>query len=394
VSAYPTVTPEDVRHVHVCGDKDHYCGHPRQYGIENFGGGELVVVHAHATWDYHKAYPRHGFDGGGYKTRSVLLLRRSTDGGETWPDENKVVIFDETASVRERKAFLFQDSPERDDIDLSHPDSMVIVNRTWLGERDDNGRQKIISYAHRSADRGHTWENAVTLLHAPGKRPYNSMTGHRSLVMPDGSSVLAMLIQPPGCVAVYGSDDNGLTWEFLSEVARSETGLGGFCYPGMIRLPDGRFQFYMLDMMTRTHAICVSESDDLYAWTRPRPIVRWGASPWIRGRKPGDHSRDGQFPTGVHYRSPWPLLLADGRILVVFARRKPPCGIGGIVSADEGKTWSGEFIIRRDASGPDLGYPVATQLEDGRVFTAYYYMLDDGNPGGGTRHIAGSSFSI
>ncbi len=390
------VTVKDARHVHVCGDKEHYCGHPRQYGIHNFGGGELVVIHGHATWDYQKAFPRHGFDPDkqGYKSSSILLLRRSTDGGETWPAENDVVIYDETVSVEEKKKFLFRENPQRESIDLSHPDSMVIVSRTWLGDRDEGSRPTMVSYAQRSADRGQTWENAVTLIHAPGKRPYSSITGHRSLVLDDGSVVLAMLIQPPGCVAVYASDDNGLTWEFLSEVARSETGLGGFCYPGMIRLPDGRCQFYMLDMVTRTHVICMSESDDLYAWTKPRPIIRWGASPWREHLRPGEHSITGSFPTGVFYRSPWPLLLEDGRILVVFARRKPPCGIGAVLSEDEGATWSDEFIIRRDASGPDLGYPVATQLEDGRIFTAYYFMVEDGNPHGGSRFIAGSFFTV
>ena len=394
MSTRAKVTVKDVRHVHVCGDKEHYCGHPRQYRIHNFGGGELVVIHAHATWDYRKAYPKHGWGENGYKKNSVVLLRRSTDGGETWPAENDVIIYDETAPVEDRRKFLFQDNPSRDPIDLAHPDSMVIVNRTWLGEQDENGRTKLVCYTQRSPDRGHTWEGAVTLLHAPGKRPVNSIAGHRSLVLEDGSVVLALVLQPPGCVAVYGSDDNGLTWEFLSEVARSETGLGGFSYPGMIRLPGGRFQFTMLDMVTRMHAICMSESDDLYAWTKPRPIVRWGHSPWIKQLRPGDHSREGSFPTGVFYRSPWPLLLRDGRILVVFARRKPPAGIGGIVSEDEGKSWSDEFIIRSDASGPDLGYPAATELDDGRIFTVYYFMVEDGNPHGGSRFIAGSFFRI
>jgi hypothetical protein len=37
---------------------------------------------------------------------------------------------------------------------------------------------------------------------------------------------------------------------------------------------------------------------------------------------------------------------------------------------------------------------MATELDDGRIFTAYYYNLDDGNKLGGTRFIAGSFFRV
>ena len=37
---------------------------------------------------------------------------------------------------------------------------------------------------------------------------------------------------------------------------------------------------------------------------------------------------------------------------------------------------------------------VAAEVADGRVFTAYYYMLADGIPHGGSRFIAGSCFDL
>ena len=64
------------------------------------------------------------------------------------------------------------------------------------------------------------------------------------------------------------------------------------------------------------------------------------------------------------------------------------------MSSDDGRTWSHEFVLRDDASKPDLGYPVGCQLEDGRIFTGYYYTLSDGNAFGGTRFIAGSTFRL
>ena len=149
----------------------------------------------------------------------------------------------------------------------------------------------------------------------------------------------------------------------------------------------------MLNIAGLRDAIQMNYSDDGgYSWSIPHPIVRWGQSPWTAlGR---DHAWPGSRRAGPRYRSPWPLQLRDGRIIVVFARRQPPFGIGLVASEDAGKSWSTETVIRADGSDWDLGYPVATELDDGRVFCAYYFMKVDGNNLGGTRHIASSIFHL
>jgi len=161
----------------------------------------------------------------------------------------------------------------------------------------------------------------------------------------------------------------------------------------------------MLEINGGTNSLLMSESDDVYNWTKPRSIVRYGASPWHTRVRHGQHfPLSSSFPGPKVYRSPWPLLLRDGRIVVIFARRRAPAGIGGILSEDDGKTWSNEFIIRDDASGTDIGirddasgtdigYAVAVEVEDGRIFTAYYYMVE-GNTQETPRFIAGSFFNI
>jgi len=42
----------------------------------------------------------------------------------------------------------------------------------------------------------------------------------------------------------------------------------------------------------------------------------------------------------------------------------------------------------------NLDCPVAAQLDDGRIFTAHYYQLTDGNAFSGTRFIGGSFFAL
>jgi len=404
------VRVRDVEHVRICGGEALYCAHPRQGGLWNFGGGELAVIHHHAPWPYAEKHPMHGF-GNGYKSQCVWMLNRSTDGGLTWPEEGNVVVYDETVSFDEKRELLFGEVAEREVIDLASPDSMVVFGRTWLGEisgkdgvkvfgalgRDhegpDPGKCLTTCIALRSADRGRTWESKPTVIHGPAKRRCE-IIGYSTALMPDGSMIMTASLHPPSCSAIYGTDDDGLSWEFLSVAGSVTTSLGGMTYPGLIALPDGRVQCYMLEICGSTHSIVVAESPDCYNWSRPRSILRWGHSPW-RGRiRPGVQPAQSPFPGHVFYRSPWPLLLADGRIIVVFGRRRPPYGIGAVISEDEGATWSDEFVIRDDASGTDLGYCLATEMEPGRVFAAYYFMVEDGVPHGGARHIAGSLFTL
>jgi len=182
-----------------------------------------------------------------------------------------------------------------------------------------------------------------------------------------------------------------LSWEFLAEVARDATGQGGVSYPNLILLPDGQLQCYWLNVEGTSNAMCMAHSrDGGFSWGEGMPIVRWGRSPW--GRASGAKV-DSHVPQ-KYYRSPWPVLLRDGRIVVLFGRRKPPFGIGCLMSEDSGRTWGPECVIRSDGSCPDLGYPVAVELEDGRIFTAYYITQEDGNRFGGTRFIAGSFFRL
>ena len=123
-------------------------------------------------------------------------------------------------------------------------------------------------------------------------------------------------------------------------------------------------------------------------------------------------------PTGAWfntYRSPAALVTRDGRIVIVFGRRRPPYGIGGVISDDLGETWSQEFVLRDDGASGDCGYPVITELDDDRIFTAYYIAVadstgrvpsirqdrDSGHPGGGSmaawsavRQIDGTTFRL
>ena len=78
--------------------------------------------------------------------------------------------------------------------------------------------------------------------------------------------------------------------------------------------------------------------------------------------------------------------------MAVRAARREDCRDFCPAPAAVRKTWSDEFVLRRDAGSSDLGYPVVAQLDDGRVFVAYYYNL--GEYLSATRFIAGTFFRM
>ncbi|MEM7125637.1 MAG: sialidase family protein [Chloroflexota bacterium] len=391
----------DVEHIKVDYAKDRYAGHPRQGAVFNYGDGEIGIIYNRASCLYtNPSDVRH--DWGGYHSKAQIILARSFDNGGTWDRANDVVVFDETTPVDERRTFLRQveSNPDidRDRIDLTATDTAIYFGRTYAGE---GAAPMMLCFALRSVDRGKTWESIPTPVLAPRGHKTVHKDGHPIVQMPDGTQLAAMSIGTPnGGVALYGTDDNGLSWEAIARICNDPTGDGRPTYAGLLLLPSGRLQCYTLNIDGLRDAIQMNYSDDGgYSWSEPKPIVRWGRSPWMAQRRTGTSittpslRHDGSAP-GKHYRSPWPMQLADGRILVLFARRKIPRGIGLILSEDDGETWSDEQILRDDGPTTDLGYPVATEVEPGRIFTAYYYTMDDGNGFGGTRYIAGSSFRI
>ncbi len=392
LAAAPRIT--DLEHSVIHYDPKTYCGHPRMIAFKYFGGGEMVLGHYHAPCRY-QVYEdvRHIC----YQGRASLFMQRSLDGGKTWPAEHDSQIAVNTLSDEDRMAFLFPTDATREKYDMLRPEAVFLFNRTHLSS-DSLARQ--VCFSLRSANKGRTWERVPSVIaHPQGEGMLLDRQNTAVLPARDGRTLLTafhMEKRPGDAWDQYGpvlmsSKDQGLTWQFVSCIAVDRSRQGKFGYEGLLRMPNGDLHCYLLHFHDKDESvdglkssICLAvSSDDGRTWSDPVPISGKGAGCWRNPRG-----------TGSIYRSPWPMLLKDGRILVVFARRRLPAGIGGIISSDNGRTWSEEFVIRDDGQWWDLGYPVGCQLEDGRVFLAYYFNKADGNAQGGTRYIAGSHFRI
>jgi hypothetical protein len=69
------------------------------------------------------------------------------------------------------------------------------------------------------------------------------------------------------------------------------------------------------------------------------------------------------------------VRLASGAILLVYGYRRPPWEIRAIRSRDDGRTWdmtSLRTLHRFEPGNYDMGYPVATQLDDGSIVCAFF----------------------
>ena len=412
----------DITHTKIGYSKDTYRGHPRHCGMFNFGDGELAVTYNRAPCGYQKREDvRHDFY---YMERSEQVLARSLDNGETWPESQEVVVWHRGGAIDELRARLWPQDATREELDMSQPGACFFFGRCWagkdVGDPVRGGHLPIfVTFSLRSVDKGRTWERVPTLFAPPAHAQTALLNAHPPVSLPDGSYLVVLTVGSGGDprsykeAALYMSDDNGLSWEFITPIARDPTGIWGYTYSTLIMLPSGRLQCYMMRQNINTglgNWACMNYSDDGgLSWSEPRPLGQLGYSPWVERRRPGQYSRPRMvhdpsgrpmqtydpMPTGAALmRSPNALLLRDGRIVVLYGRRKPPYGMGGMVSEDEGQTWSQEFVLRDDANCADLGYPVLTELEDGRIFTAYYYNVDDGNGVGGTRFIAGTVFRV
>ncbi len=388
---------KSLEHVRICYAKDTICHWPRFGGIWYWPeDNEILLGHIHSHSEYKdpqdKAHGEHGI-----WRRATNRFQRTLDGGQTWPRELAFDLYDNRRYLRDqwewlgldpitRKPIRRNNEVERPDIRMSHPDSVMATSSAWVGVptvRNGKVHHDRVIWGLRSPDRGRTWEERPVLIW-PHRANTAAVYNNFYLVLPDGGllgclgPIMEGHFTPKRAPQVYMSTDQGVTWHYVSTIHWDPNTYETFSYPALRMLPSGRL-FCSLGSWAGSAAVrwtAVTYSDDLgNTWARPRRIDRWSVSPY-------------------------PIVLRDGRIVIVYiVRCQPPMRMCCIVSEDEGKTWSSEVVLRDDSppvSDQDGGYPVAVELKDGRIFTAYYWQVQENDlpwPGG-RKHIAGTFFEL
>ncbi|HEY1081886.1 MAG TPA: sialidase family protein [Prosthecobacter sp.] len=325
-----SLSPAIRENVIIYKEPGRYGGWPANHGLWQWGD-ELVVGFT-STW-YKSTTTDHRID----RTKpSYEFQARSMDGGKTWKTEENVPFAD-----RKKEA---KPTPLTEPLDFTAPDSAV---KFCFG-----GLHAGPSWFYTSVDRCKTWRGPYVFdvegVEGICTRTDLIILGSRDCLMfgscgkkNDGKE---------GRVFCARTTDGGLKWKFVSYIGE-EPQPGGFAImPSTVRTKDGTL-LTTIRMGKPKASIELWRSSDLgQNWTHVGAVTgNIGGNP------------------------PATVLLPDGRLCVTYGYRQKPCGMRARISADEGKTWLPEIIIRDDGFDADLGYPRALVRPDGKIFNVYYY---------------------
>lgn len=361
--------------------EDEFCSWPHTMGFWNMGDGELLQNFVAVKTDYGSADAiSHDNIGGSGPSKMVTV--RSKDHGRTWDGANPTFDLYSRLAAGTEGAKTFADFGPVDFFDRK-----VLLSCNTRGTfASPNAR----AFIRLSRDRGHSWTPPVDLP----LDSLNSLAGRESvLVRPDGTVLLfLMTVDPQGGnrhPLVYALPPGGREFHFLSFVTdlKDPKGAADGDYSGTLRFAGHRWFYPRGHLLPNGRMLCV-----LRGQRDPRGIM------WVELYYSDDGGASWDYLSRVNdFGAPGSLvLLADGRLVMVYGYRLMPSGIRARVSSDDGKTWGPELVVRRDGGSWDVGYPNAWATDDGRVGVIYYFnSIDDKvKANGGVRHIARSIFSV
>ena len=305
---------------------DRFAGWPANNGISVWGD-EIVVGF---VLGYHKEQPGHTIDS---KRPSPAMQARSLDGGKTWTIEPIHYIAGEHEA--------------RETSSLSEPLDFTTPNFAARLK----GRHFFYSF-----DRCHSWDGPLKLP-TFGRPALLARTDY----IVEGKHRLTAFVAAdkdgggegqPLCIR---TTDGGRNWELVGWIgAQPPAGYGYAIMPATVAVHDG-----YLSMIRRGGVFDGKK--------------RW----WIEAFLSPDEGRSWYMldqPRIDNSGNPATLTrLKDGRIAMTYGWRRAPYGMRARLSADEGQTWSSEFILRSDGMTWDLGYPRTVQRSDGHLVTVYYH---------------------
>ena len=348
-------TASDTRHVKVYFETGRFGGWPANHGIWIWGDEILVGF---SKGYYKDLGDRHHID---RDKPEAHMLARSLDGGETWVVEDPGAKGD---LITEGDVLHGTGRPDIDlpelmespgGINFAHPDFAMTLRTDSV----DAGTGRFFY----SYDRGRTWDGPYRLPNfgAPGIAP-------RTDYIVNGEDDCMIFITAAKADAEEGrplcarTTDGGKTWNRVSWIGPEPVGFS--IMPASVRLSPTEI------------LVATRHREGPRRWIQAYLSTDDGAS-WSDLSTPVPDAGIGNPPAM--------LRLADGRICLLYGFRGEPYSIRATLSADNGRTWDDEILLRADGSSRDIGYVRAVQRPDGKVVAVYYFSDDDTGP---ERYIA------
>jgi hypothetical protein len=337
---------DEIRHVMVYEQPGDFAAWPANGGFWSWGNELLVCYELGA---YKPREGNHAFDP---DVPLRCVFSRSMDGGETW-------TFEEHANVP---------LPARIDGYISKPDAVDFTGDGFAMKFRD-------AYMWLSENRGRSW---LGPLWTSNQKDFVLLNRTNYIVTGGAGALVFMTVREKlkeGQVVnrnrswVWRTSDSGKTFKRISMIGEEEKFDGVApeydaysIMPSALRLGEGHYICAARELIRREKWVRIYESRDSgQTWAALADIAQ------------GAHN-----PAAL-------AALADGRVVAVYgARENGPRGIFARTSADDGRTWGAELVLRSDAASWDFGYPVATVRPDG-VVVAIYYMSTAETP---HQHIA------
>lgn len=337
---------QDVRHVTVYGEPGRFGGWPANHGMWIWGNEILV---GYSRGHYLDRGDRHHFDP---EKPEEHRLARSLDGGLTWthehPADNGDLIPEDGALHGTPLPGVTVPVPTDcpGGINFTHPDFALTMRMNSVHD----GQSRF----YYSYDRGKTWEGPFKLpsFDTPGT------AARTDYIVEDADSCLffstaAKADGREGRLFCFRTDDGGKSFQFVSYIGEDPGQPGHFgIMPSSVRLNENELLVAERHREGPMRNIALYHSEDNgKSWTRlPDPVESTGVG-----------------------NPPAMIKLQDGRICLTYGYRAEPFSMCAKISADGGKTWGPELVLRNDGITKDMGYPRTVQRPDGKVVTTYYF---------------------
>lgn len=379
------ISEVNMRHIEIYKNEDEYSSFPH---IAYLANGVLAVTFRRAS-KFSADAAKSGVATHHDPDSSIQIIE-SHDDGLTWSRETLRTVYKSKYGVNDPALTVLKDGSLinrfvtldiRPSADWgSTPPKRIFSHRTEHGLITEVVGNLVV----KSSDFGKTWEE-VGFADVPSIGA--SCSRDPVVEMPDGSWLMPVYTGAPqrsDVSWVIRSFDCGRTWCEPIRIMSDENGrysqLQGINYNETSLLPLGGGEIIALvradaTFHTEDEFMPVGGVGDLriarsydsgMSWTAPKRTGIWG--------QPGSL-----------------MQLSDGRLLATYGYRKSPFGIRCCISNDQGVNWDveNEIIIRDDCPTWDCGYPFTVQLKDGKLFTVYYFVDENG-----TRFISGTHWNL